>query len=140
MEPLQEAYLKYLLSNPLVFVPLLDNPQHSIVALEPPLLTTKWEKYQEVGKVPHLCHQKMNFVFSFWRNIYKTKKHLHMMKFTKTFKKKKKLCTSYQVPPTEHPSTGLSMDLLRNPARHKHNRRPSTSVVIASRRRYHHTL
>jgi hypothetical protein len=66
MEPLQEACLEYLLSNPLGFVPLLDNPRRPIVALAPPLLVTEWEKYQEVGKVPHLCHQKMNFVFSLW--------------------------------------------------------------------------
>jgi hypothetical protein len=64
MEPLQEACLEYLLSNPLGFVPLLDNPRRPIVALVLPLLTTEWEKYQEVCKVPHLCHQKMNFVFS----------------------------------------------------------------------------
>ena len=75
MEPLQETYLEYLLSNPLGFVPLLDNPRHPIVALALPLLAVEWEKYQEVGKVPHLCHQKMNFVFSFWTNIYKTKKN-----------------------------------------------------------------
>jgi hypothetical protein len=69
MEPLQEACLEYLLSNPLGFVPLLDNPRRSIVALALPLLAAKWEKYPEVGKVPHLCHQKMNFVFSIWTNI-----------------------------------------------------------------------
>jgi hypothetical protein len=69
MEPLQEACLEYLLSNPLGFVPLLDNPRRPIVALVLPLLATEWEKYQEVGKVPHLCHQKMNFVFSLWMNI-----------------------------------------------------------------------
>jgi hypothetical protein len=57
VEPLQEACLEYLLSNPLVFVPLLDNPRCLIVALVLPLLTAEWEKYQKVGKVPHLCHQ-----------------------------------------------------------------------------------
>jgi hypothetical protein len=136
VEPLQEACLEYLMSNPLGFVPLLDNPWRPIVALAPPLLTTEWEKYQEVGKVPHLCHQT-NFVFSLWTTYIK-KKHLHMIKFIKTFKRKK-LCTSYQVPPTEYPPAGLSPDLLRNPTWHKHNRRPSTSVVTTSRRRYHYT-
>jgi hypothetical protein len=87
VEPLEEACLEYLLSNPLGFVPLLDNPQCPIVALALPLLAVEWEKYQEVSKVPHLCHQK-NFVFSLWTNIYK-KKHLHMIKFIKTFKKEK---------------------------------------------------
>ena len=58
VEPLQEACLEYLLSNPLGFVPLLDNPRHPIVALAPPLLIAEWEKYQEVGKVQHMCHQQ----------------------------------------------------------------------------------
>jgi hypothetical protein len=53
-----------------------------------------------------------------------------MIKFTKTFKKK--MCTSYQVPPTKHPPVGLSVDLLGNPTQHKHNRRPSTYVVTTS--------
>jgi hypothetical protein len=57
VEPLQEACLEYLLSSPLGFVPLLDNPQR-IVALVLPLLVVEWEKYQEVSKVQHLCHQK----------------------------------------------------------------------------------
>jgi hypothetical protein len=64
VEPLQEACLVYLLSNPLGFVPLPGNPRLPIMTLELPLLATKWEKYQEVGKVQHLCHQKMNFLFS----------------------------------------------------------------------------
>jgi hypothetical protein len=58
MEPLQETCLEYLLSNPLGFVPLLHNPQCSIMALALPLLVVEWEKYQEVGKVPHLCHKQ----------------------------------------------------------------------------------
>jgi hypothetical protein len=58
VEPLQEACLEYLLSNPLGFVPFLDNPRRPIVALAPPLLIDEWEKYQEVSKVPHLCHQQ----------------------------------------------------------------------------------
>jgi hypothetical protein len=41
VEPLQEACLKCLLSNPLNFVPLLHNLQCPIVALEPPLLVSK---------------------------------------------------------------------------------------------------
>jgi hypothetical protein len=45
VEPLQEACLEYLLSNPLGFVPLLDNPRHPIVALGLPLLAAEWEKY-----------------------------------------------------------------------------------------------
>jgi hypothetical protein len=49
------------------------------------------------------------------------------------------MCTSYQVPPTEHPLEVLCMDLLENPARHNHNRQPSTYVVEAHQRRYHHT-
>jgi hypothetical protein len=57
MEPLQEACLEYLWSGPLDFVPLLDSPRH-IVALPLPLLAAEWEKYQEVDKVQHLCHQK----------------------------------------------------------------------------------
>ena len=55
--PLQEACLECLQSGPLDFVPPLDNPWH-IVALPLPLLTAEWEKYQEVGKVQHLCLQK----------------------------------------------------------------------------------
>jgi hypothetical protein len=58
VEPLQEACLEYLRSNPLGFVPLLDNPRLPIVALALPLLAAEWEKYQEVGKVQHLCHQQ----------------------------------------------------------------------------------
>jgi hypothetical protein len=58
MEPLQEACLEYLLLNPLGFFPPLHNPRHPIVALTPPLLIAKWKKYQEVSKVPHLCHQQ----------------------------------------------------------------------------------
>ena len=58
VEPLQEAYMEYLLSNPLGFVPLLNNPRLPIMALAPPLLAAEWEKYQEVGKVQHLCHQQ----------------------------------------------------------------------------------
>jgi hypothetical protein len=58
VEPLQEACLEYLLSNPLGFVPLLNNPRLPIVALVLPLLTAEWEKYQEVDKVPHLFHQQ----------------------------------------------------------------------------------
>jgi hypothetical protein len=53
VEPLLEACLEYLWLGPLDFVPPLDNPQH-IVALSLPLLTTEWEKYQEVCKVQHL--------------------------------------------------------------------------------------
>jgi hypothetical protein len=57
VEPLQEACLEYLRSGPLDFVTLLDNPRH-IVALPLPLLAAEWDKYQEVDKVQHLCHQK----------------------------------------------------------------------------------
>ena len=82
VEPLQEASLEYLLSNPLGFVPLLDNPWLPIVALAPPLLAAEWEKYQEVGKVPHLCHQQQILYLVFGQTY---KKKLHMIKFTKTF-------------------------------------------------------
>ena len=41
VEPLQEACLEYLLSNPLGFVPPLHNPQRPIMALEPPLLVVE---------------------------------------------------------------------------------------------------
>jgi hypothetical protein len=57
VEPLQETCLEYMRSSPLGFVPLLDNPRH-IVVMSLPLLATKWEKYQEVDKVQHLCHQQ----------------------------------------------------------------------------------
>jgi hypothetical protein len=45
VEPLQEACLEYLLSNPLGFVPLPGNPRLPIVALALPLLAAEWEKY-----------------------------------------------------------------------------------------------
>ena len=48
------------------------------------------------------------------------------------------MCTSYQVPPTEHPRARPSLDLLINPIRHKHNHRPSVYVAATSQRRYHH--
>jgi hypothetical protein len=60
-----------------------------------------------------------------------------MIKIHKTFKKKN-VCTSYQGPPTEHPLAVLNPDLLGNPTQHKHSRQPSTSVVEASQRKYHH--
>jgi hypothetical protein len=41
VEPLQEACLECLQSNPLSFVPLLHNLQRPIMALEPPLLVTE---------------------------------------------------------------------------------------------------
>ena len=41
MEPLQEACLKYLLSNSLGFVPPLHNPWRPIMAVVPPLLAAK---------------------------------------------------------------------------------------------------
>jgi hypothetical protein len=67
MEPLPEACLEYLRLGPLDFVPPPDNPQH-IVVLPLPLLTAEWEKYQEVCKVQHLCHQN-EFCISLWMNI-----------------------------------------------------------------------
>ena len=56
VEPLQEACLEYILSNPLGFVPLLDNPRCPIMALALPLPAAEWEKYQKDGKVQHLFH------------------------------------------------------------------------------------
>jgi hypothetical protein len=57
MEPLPKSSLECLQSGPLDSVPPLDNLQHTVV-LPLPLLTTGWEKCQEVCKVQHLCYQQ----------------------------------------------------------------------------------
>ena len=78
-----------------------------------------------------------DFLLVFER-IYKTKTFEYDKKFTKT-SKRKNVCPSYQGPPTEHLLVMPNLDLLRNAAQHKHSHQPSTSVVEASQRKYHHT-
>jgi hypothetical protein len=52
--------------------------------------------------------------------------------------KRENVCTSYQGLPTEHPLIMPNLDLLRNLAQHKHSHQPSTSMVEANQRKYHH--
>jgi hypothetical protein len=59
---------------------------------------------------PTSVSSKINFWISSWINI----KTFHMIKFAKTFKKKK-MCTSYLSHPTEHPQAGPNLDPLKNP-------------------------
>jgi hypothetical protein len=52
--------------------------------------------------------------------------------------KRENVCTSYQGHPTEHLLAMPNMDLLRNPVQHKCSHQPSTSMVEANQRTYHH--
>jgi hypothetical protein len=135
VEPLPESCLECLQSDPLDYVPPLDNPQH-IVVLPLLLLAIGWEKCREVCKVQHLCYQQ-TILFLVFRRTYKTKT-FEYDKNSQKHLKRKNVCTSYQGPPTEHPLEIPNTDLLGNPSQHNHSHRPSTSVVEVSQRKYHH--